>query len=103
MHFITGYSMPNSQSPSGPHFVKAEFMSDSVLEFEKDRRLKIASPPPPPREFRRKVAQIRRIKKDLAVHVKETLVVLDYILRVLFPIAQFNEGGERFIYTAAVF
>lgn len=60
--------------------------------------------PPPPREVRRKVAQFRRIKKDLAVHIRETLVVLDYVLRaILPPIEKFNEGGERFLYTAAVF
>lgn len=58
----------------------------------------------PPREVRRKISQFRRIKKDLAVHVKETLVVLDYVLRaILPPIERFNEGGERFLYTVAVF
>lgn len=104
MHFITGYSIPESHSPGSPHFGAniATLIWDKLENERKPAVLMAAAPPP--RVVRRKVAQIRKIKKSLDVHIKESIIVLEYILQTLFPpVHQFNEGGERFIYTAAIF
>jgi len=105
MRIITNYCNPNNNYPNFGSSATTAFISNNILEIEKDPLSKIKFRTSP-REFYDKVVQIYKTKnkfgENLEIYIIKNLIILIYIFQAMFPISKFNETSEQFIYTTAM-